>query len=164
MSGHGGAADALIFPFPRSGEPVKGLRELREERGWSQSQTVRAIYACAAGEEKKGLPGPDSLLANWKRWEAGKTEPDGGRSEPFYKPIIARIFGTVPEKIFPSWTGSQGRVFRPVSPGDLRDELESRRRAVQQAISQLQQAISQHQAEFDYLTAVLMVPVPGTAG
>jgi hypothetical protein len=57
--------------------------------------------AYATDEEKKGLPGPDTLLANWKRWEAGKVEPDGGK-EPFYKPIIARTFYIEPEKIWSS--------------------------------------------------------------
>jgi transcriptional regulator with XRE-family HTH domain len=135
----------------------KGLRELREERGWSQAQALRALYACATPEEKKGLPGPDSLLRQYKRWEAGEVEPDGGRAEPFYKPIIARMFGTMPETIFPPRPATHGRTSRPVASGNLRDELESRRNLLRQAITKLQ-------AELDYLTVILAVPVPGTTG
>jgi len=50
--------------------------------------------------EAKGLPGFDSLKKNWERWESGK-EPDGGGRTLYYKPIIARTFGTVTHAIFP---------------------------------------------------------------
>jgi tetratricopeptide (TPR) repeat protein len=42
------------------------------------------------------LPANGSLLRNWKRWEAGETEPDE-----FYKPLIAKTFGTVTGAFFP---------------------------------------------------------------
>jgi hypothetical protein len=47
------------------------------------------------------LPGDASLLRQYKRWEAGEVEPDHGRAEPFYKPIIATTFGTVTHAMFP---------------------------------------------------------------
>lgn len=71
----------------------------RKTRGWSQADAVRAMQAHATKEEK--LPATDTLLRNWKRWEAGEVEPDRGRSQPFYKPIIARTFGTVTHAMFP---------------------------------------------------------------
>jgi hypothetical protein len=64
----------------------------RRARGWSQSDAVRAMRAHAGGE----LPEDASLLRQWKRWEAGDTTPGD-----FYKPIIARTFGTVTHAMFP---------------------------------------------------------------
>ena len=148
MSGQGGAADALIVPFPRSGEPVKGLRELRTERGWSQAGAARAMVACATDQEKKGLPGLDALVRSWKRWEAGEVEPDGTR-EPFYKPIIARMFGTTPEDIWPQ----RRPQIKADNPARFREAAQLRR-------SHLVQVIGTLQAELDYLDAVLSVPMP----
>lgn len=71
----------------------------RKARGWSYADAVRAMQAHATEDEK--LPDTQSLLRSWKRWEAGEVEPDRGRSEPFYKPIIARTFGTVTHAMFP---------------------------------------------------------------
>jgi hypothetical protein len=50
------------------------------------------------GEE---LPYAGSLLRSWKRWEAAEVEPNRGKSQPFYKPIIARTLGTVMHAMFP---------------------------------------------------------------
>ena len=58
------------------------------------------MEAHATEEERRGLPGSATLLHNWKRWEAGQVERDKGR-QLFYKPIIARMFGTVPHAVFP---------------------------------------------------------------
>jgi hypothetical protein len=69
----------------------------RNARGWSQADAVRAMRAHAPKE----LPGESSLLRSWKRWEAGEVEPDGGRGKPLYKPIIAKMFGTVTHAMFP---------------------------------------------------------------
>lgn len=151
-----GGTDAQVVQFPQSGEPFKGLRELRIEHGWSQTGAVRALLACATDDEKRSLPAPQTLMRSWKRWEAGDIEPDGGRARPFYKPIIARMFGTTPEKIFPPRT-ADSRFPWPVTSNDFRKELESRRHVVYQTISKLQ-------AELDYLDAVLSIPVPVTRG
>ena len=144
-----GDTDAMVVPFPRFGEPLKGLRALRAERGWSQAAAVRAMATCATDEEKKGLPGPDTLLRNWKRWESGACVPDGNRSEAFFRPIIARMFGVPQDNLFP-----------PMSPrtpstgvSTMRIELQARRGQVRQEISKLQ-------AELAYLDKVLAVPVP----
>ncbi|MEU4664789.1 MULTISPECIES: hypothetical protein [Micromonospora] len=42
------------------------------------------------------LPTDSTLLRNWKRWEAGSSEPDA-----FYKALIAKTFGTVTAAFFP---------------------------------------------------------------
>jgi hypothetical protein len=49
----------------------------------------------------KGLPGLESLKRDWRRWESGEVEPDGGKANLFFKPIIARTLGTVTHAIFP---------------------------------------------------------------
>jgi tetratricopeptide (TPR) repeat protein len=45
---------------------------------------------------KEPLPSDEHLLRNWKRWETGTTKPDD-----FYRPLIARTFGTVTHALFP---------------------------------------------------------------
>jgi len=65
----------------------------RAARNWSQADAVRALRAHAAGEK---LPDADSLLRQWKRWEAGEITPGE-----FYQPIIARTFGTATHAMFP---------------------------------------------------------------
>ena len=68
----------------------------REVRGWSQADAVRALKAHAA--ETETIHAEDrSLLRQWKRWEAGETEPGD-----FYQPIIARMFGTARHAMFPA--------------------------------------------------------------
>jgi hypothetical protein len=136
-------------------ESSKGLRELRQERGWSLSGAVRALVACATDEERKGLPGPDTLRQNWIRWESGRHEPDGGRSEPFYKPIIARMFGVKPDMIWPGEEARRSRIPRFFQAAEYRDELESRRQAVHDTIGKLEK-------ELAYLDAVLAIPVPAS--
>jgi len=69
----------------------------RKARGWSQTDAVRAMRAHAPVQ----LASDASLIRQWKRWEAGEVEPDRGKVEPFYKPIIAAMFGTVTHAMFP---------------------------------------------------------------
>ena len=69
----------------------------RKARGWSHADAVRAMRAHAPKE----LASDQSLLRQWKRWESGEVEPDRGKAKPFYKPIIAAMFGTVTHAIFP---------------------------------------------------------------
>jgi tetratricopeptide (TPR) repeat protein len=71
------------------------IRAERAARGWSQNQAVEALRA-HAGENAR-LAEKSSLLRNWKRWEAGDTEPDD-----FYKPLVAETFGTVTAAFFPA--------------------------------------------------------------
>jgi hypothetical protein len=72
----------------------------RQARGWSVPDAVRALQAHATEDEAKGLPDFDSLKKNWTRWESGM-EPDGNGRKLYFKPIIARMFGTVTHAIFP---------------------------------------------------------------
>ena len=44
---------------------------------------------------RRASPADASLLRQWKRWEAGEIKPEGE----FYKPIIAKTFGTVTHAI-----------------------------------------------------------------
>ena len=69
----------------------------RNVRGWSQAEAVRAMRAHTSGQ----LPSDASLLRQWKRWEAGEIEPDRGKAEPFYKPIIAATLRTATHAMFP---------------------------------------------------------------
>ncbi|WBB97180.1 XRE family transcriptional regulator [Solwaraspora sp. WMMA2080] len=73
------------------------LRSERTARGWSQSDAVRALRAHAS----EPLPSDIALLRNWKRWEAGSSEPDV-----FYKTLIAKTYGTVTAAFFPRQGGA----------------------------------------------------------
>ena len=55
-----------------------------------------AIEMPPEGYGGAALPGTQSLLRNWKRWESGDVEPDD-----FYKPLVAATFGTVTAAFFP---------------------------------------------------------------
>jgi hypothetical protein len=74
---------------------ARRLTNEREARGWSQGQAVRALKANATTDETIHA-NDQSLLRQWKRWEDGEVEPGD-----FYKPIIARMFGTVTHAFFP---------------------------------------------------------------
>jgi hypothetical protein len=63
----------------------------RKARGWSQSRAIAALRGHSAEE----LPSDESLLREWKRWEAGETMPL------WYRPLIAALFGTVEHAMFP---------------------------------------------------------------
>jgi tetratricopeptide (TPR) repeat protein len=98
-------------------------RRIRAERiahGWSQNDAVRALQAHA----DKGLPEVGSLLRNWKRWEAGDSEPDD-----FYKTLIAKTFGTVTAAFFPrpSHRDAEAELLRGTGMDTL--EIVSRLRA-----------------------------------
>ena len=68
---------------------ARRLANERRARGWSYSDVVKAMYAHATPEEAKQLPGFESLKRNYRRWETEGVEPDKGRSELLFKPIIA---------------------------------------------------------------------------
>lgn len=67
------------------------LRRERSARNWTQADAVRALRAATPAS----LPEDGALLRNWKRWEAG-TLPDD-----FYRPLLAKTFGTVTSALFP---------------------------------------------------------------
>lgn len=68
------------------------LRAERGARGWSQAAAVDALRVHAKGK----AAGRETLIRNWKRWEAGTVMPDD-----FYRPLIAKTFGTVTAAFFP---------------------------------------------------------------
>lgn len=74
-------------------EWARRVRRERIARGWSQADAVAAMRTFS------DVPLPAGLLDQWKRWERGRNKPDE-----FYRPLIAAIFGTVAESIFPSKT------------------------------------------------------------
>jgi hypothetical protein len=63
----------------------------RKARGWSQSDAIAALRGHSPAE----LPSDESLLRQWKRWEAGETMPQ------WYRPLIAALFGTIEHAMFP---------------------------------------------------------------
>ncbi|HEY0486264.1 MAG TPA: XRE family transcriptional regulator [Mycobacteriales bacterium] len=72
---------------------ARRIRAERLARGWSQHDAVRALRAHSA----ETLPPDETLVRNWRRWEAGESLPDE-----FYRPRIAKTFGTVTAAMFPS--------------------------------------------------------------
>jgi len=71
---------------------ARRIKAERLARGWSQSNAINVLRA----HSPDPLPADGSLMRNWKRWEAGDAEPDA-----FYKPLIAKAFGTVTAAMFP---------------------------------------------------------------
>jgi hypothetical protein len=140
---------AQIVPFPRTGEETtRSLLELRHERGWSLNGVAKALVAAATDDERKSLPDLDSLKRSWRRWESGTVIPDGNRSQPFFRPIIARMFGVAPDDLFPPLPQASSH-----DVGTMRLELLARRSRVREELLRLEK-------ELAYLNEVLAVPVP----
>jgi tetratricopeptide (TPR) repeat protein len=68
------------------------IRDERAARGWTQTDFIKALRVHADRE----LPGPTSMERTVKKWESGGTCPDE-----FYRPLIAKTFGTVTAAIWP---------------------------------------------------------------
>jgi tetratricopeptide (TPR) repeat protein len=81
---------------------ARRIRDERDARGWSQADAVRALRAHAGAT---ALPSDSNLVRNWKRWEAGDAAPDD-----FYRPLIAKSFGTVTSALFPEQKGRSAEV------------------------------------------------------
>jgi hypothetical protein len=60
------------------------LRAARDARGWSIAEAARQLRASS----DQSLPGHDSLVKAWKRWEHG-TEPSR-----FYRPLLVTLLDT----------------------------------------------------------------------
>lgn len=78
------------------------LRQERAARDWSQLQTVRnmrATFARMPENKNRELPSDESLLRNYKGWEAGGDK--GHRPDDFNKRLLAATFGTVTAALFP---------------------------------------------------------------
>ena len=122
----------------------------------------------ATPAERSRLPDQHVLGGYWRRWLKGETIPDAHRSDPnvrgSYRPIIARMMGTTPEKIWPART-PPGTVAgelkdRRDRTADQRRKLDDLRRQVQ-LIGQLEDSITALEAELRYLDVIVAVPVPG---
>ena len=134
------------------------------------------MILAATPDERKRLPGQHTLAGHWRRWLKGEHIPDAHMSDPnaagFYRPIIARMMGTTPDKIWPARKSAhttvgtvQGELKdrRARTAGTLADQrkkLDDLRRQVQ-VIPQLENNISTLEAELRYLDAMLAVPAPG---
>lgn len=97
---------------------ARRLRDERQARGWSQAQAVRAMRAHADGE----LTSDSNLVRNLKRWEKGEAEPDA-----FYRPLLARTYGTVTAALFPAPATPDERLLSATGMGTL--EIVQRLRA-----------------------------------
>jgi len=71
---------------------ARRLRDERTARNMSQREAVQRLRMYSPDE----LPSEESLIRTWKRWEAGDHLPDA-----FYRPLIAKLFGTVTAAFFP---------------------------------------------------------------
>ncbi|MFB6883427.1 XRE family transcriptional regulator [Streptomyces noursei] len=71
---------------------ARRITKERAARDWSQREAVRALKAHATEE----LPSDDSMIRQWKRWESGQLPNE------FYRPLIAAVFGTVTNALFPA--------------------------------------------------------------
>ncbi|MCP2265590.1 hypothetical protein ACFQHV_00890 [Promicromonospora thailandica] len=71
------------------------LRREREARGWSQARAVANLQAVYARTTGKAPPSAESLVRQWKEWEAGRTRPS------VWAPHIAASLGTVTDDLFP---------------------------------------------------------------
>ena len=71
---------------------ARRITEEREARGWNKPQFIEALRLHAPSE----LAEKASLLRRVHSWESGASCPDD-----FYKPIIAKTFGTVTTAIWP---------------------------------------------------------------
>lgn len=93
LSGRGVAA-ANLGCVSKDGRPSWAcrIRDERDARGWSQAQLVAALRVHSDTE----LPSDSSMLRRVKSWEAGEHVPDD-----FYRPLIAKTFGTVEGAIWP---------------------------------------------------------------
>uniref|UniRef100_UPI003F492D7A hypothetical protein n=1 Tax=Promicromonospora sp. CA-289581 TaxID=3240013 RepID=UPI003F492D7A len=71
------------------------IRRERQAHGWSQPAAVANLRAIYARETGKEAVGPESLLRQWKAWEAGDNKPT------HWAPYVAQVFGTVEAEMFP---------------------------------------------------------------
>jgi hypothetical protein len=116
--------------FGNEDRPVwaRRIRSERIARGWSQAEAVEALRFHA----NSPLASNSSLLRNWKRWEAGDSAPDS-----FYKPILARTFGTVTAALFPdTGRGAADELLGAAGMGTL--EILARLRASDVSLSTLE--------------------------
>lgn len=64
-----------------------GLRDAREQMGWSQSEVATLLRHAA---DTTGVKLPREILNQYKRWESGRCRPS-----PFYLDLLVRVFGPI---------------------------------------------------------------------
>jgi hypothetical protein len=174
-----GGAPSNVFQLPnqRPKESWELMKAWAVQRGFGCHRFAGALILAATPEERKKLPDQRVLASSCGRWLNGSTVPDAHRADPnatgFYRPIIARMMGTTPEKIWPShrWgnavsVNASGELsFRRQKAAsrlaDLRNQLEDLEERLRH-MQELKNAISAYTAEVEYLDALLAVPVPRT--
>lgn len=164
-----GGPPGKVIPLAKQlpAESWQAMKQWADQRGWGSWRCARAMILAATPEERKRLPEQRHLAGYWRL--KGEAIPDVHRSDPnatgVYLPIIARMMGATPDKIWP------GRKAVSPVPGDLKDHrdrtagaLASQRRKLDdlrrqaQLIQQLEDSISTLEAELRYLDAILAVP------
>jgi hypothetical protein len=168
---------ARVIPLPgqRPKESWEFIREWADQRGWGSYKCAGAMILAATPQERKRLPDQHALAGHWRRWLKGQHIPDAHMSDPnvngFYRPIIARMMGTTPERIWPArrWAHVRARdmlgelrMHRQRTAGkldDLRRQLEELHERVRR-MQELEDTISKLEAEVSYLDAMLAVQAP----
>ena len=169
------SSNVIQLPGQRPKESWELMKDWADQRGWGSYKCAGAMILAATPQEKKSLPDQHTLCGQWRRWLKGETIPDGHRGDPnadgFYRPIIARMMGATPDRIWPAarWSqtgvkGTQGELkFRRNKTAarlkDLRSELADLQERLRH-IPELEHGISRLQAEMAYLDAMLAIPVP----
>ncbi len=172
---NGGPGNVIRLPGQRPKESWEFMKEWADQRGWGSWKCAGAMIRAATPEERKRLPDQHALTSQWGRWLKGQTIPDGHRGDPnadgFYRPIIARMMGTTPERIWPArrWShtgvkGTEGELkFRrnkaAARLAEQQQELEDLQERVRH-MQELTDSISKLEAEVRYLDAMLAVPAP----
>lgn len=81
---------------------ARRMVEERAARGWSQTDAVRALMARLPADQV--VSSEQDLLRQWKRWEAGESQPTK------YRSAIAQTFGTTTGAFFPERGRRDGRA------------------------------------------------------
>lgn len=103
---------------------ARRIREERAARDWSQAQLVAALRMHSDRE----LPSDDTLLRRVKSWEKGEHRPDD-----FYRPLIAKTFGTVTAAIWPAAERQEAEALAAAGAGTLEILTRLRSSSVDQA-------------------------------
>jgi tetratricopeptide (TPR) repeat protein len=71
------------------------IAQERKARGWSQAQAVANLRATYELANRKPAGSQESLVRQWKEWEAGRVRPK------HWAPYVAATLGTVAQDLFP---------------------------------------------------------------
>ena len=126
------------FPAQRPLESWQILKRWADQRGWGSYRCAGAMILAATPEERKHLPSQQVLSGYWRRWLKGEHIPDAHRADSntqgVYRPIIARMLGTTPGKIWPV------RRTPRTAAGDLKDERDRTTRGTRRPAQETRRA------------------------